>query len=85
MSDSIFEQLKKYTRWLVEMVLIGLALTWLLSQSPIGRDDSDEKGWFSARSGVVPVTDNVTGCQYLRAGDGITPRLNGSGRQVGCK
>lgn len=35
------------------------------------------------RSGMVPMVDAATGCQYLRvSGGGITPRLNSRGAVV---
>jgi hypothetical protein len=47
-------------------------------------DDSDPPdGGFS---GLTPHTDALTGCQYLsRQWGGITPRMDGHGRQVGCR
>jgi len=38
------------------------------------------------RSGMSLYTDNLTGCQYLKAGffGGIVPRVNGNGRHIGC-
>jgi len=39
------------------------------------------------RSGMLLYTDYGTGCQYLSAGTfggGLTPRLDGRGRHVGC-
>ena len=38
------------------------------------------------RSGMEPKTDALTGCQYLSApGGGLTPRLDGQGKQIGCR
>lgn len=64
-------------------LLIFLALLAVVSAcSP--RDDTDPTGW--RRSGMTLFTDNMTGCQYLgRPFGGITPRLDGAGRHVGCK
>ena len=49
-------------------------------------DDTDDKV-NGTRSGMVLYTDNLTGCQYLKAGliGGITPRLDVNGNHVGCK
>lgn len=46
----------------------------------------------AARNGVTPIADapgvfrdNATGCHYLRVGiGGLTPRLDGDWRHVGC-
>lgn len=44
-------------------------------------DDSDRS--HSVRSGLGVKTDHMTGCQYLvTKWGGITPRLDGAGRQV---
>jgi len=66
--------------------LIGfLVLVEIYSWSPLGRDNSDSQTW-GARSGVNITTDALTGCQYLRTSFvGIAPRLEASGRQVGCR
>lgn len=42
-------------------------------------DDTDSP---PHRSGMAVHTDALTGCQYLSAGRGITPRLDADGRQV---
>jgi hypothetical protein len=48
-------------------------------------DDSDDRQ-NGKRSGMIVYTDHLTGCQYLKGGafGGMTPRLDGAGRQVGC-
>ncbi len=38
--------------------------------------------WASLGSGLRPLTDALTGCQYLSRGDSLTPRLNASGGQI---
>ena len=81
----MFEDLKRYTRWLGGWVLVVCFLLALYSQSPIGRDDSDPGNWGN-RSGLTPRTDSRTGCQYLEATNGgLTPRLDRNGRQIGCQ
>ena len=47
--------------------------------------DSTDDG--TTRSGLTLYVDHMTGCHYLEAGyiGGITPRLDGQGRHVGCK
>lgn len=63
----------------------GSFLVLLIADSLVfARDDSDPAG--TARSGMLIRTDNLTGCQYLRAGSGgLTPRVDGAGRHIGCK
>jgi hypothetical protein len=81
-----FETLKNLMRWIGKWVVIVIALTWVLGQTPWGRDDTDTGTWGGGRSGMEPMTDALTGCQYLRVpGGGITPRLDGHGRQLGCR
>jgi len=46
------------------------------------KDDSDPPNGFS---NMTPLTDHLTGCQYLRvSGGGVVPRMDGQ-RQVGCR
>ncbi len=48
------------------------------------RDDSDAAD--GTRSGITPLTDALTGCQYLARSYSITPRLAADGTHiVGCK
>lgn len=76
---------KNFTQWIARWAFAGLVAGWLISQLPIGRDDTDPGAW-GARSGMIPATDSATGCQYLRApGGGITPRLTESGQHMGCR
>lgn len=78
--------LKEWTLWIMKVVLIVYFLSWALNQMPLGRDDTDAKTWGGGRSGMIPVTDALTGCQYLKVpGGGITPRLDAYGRHLGCK
>ena len=48
--------------------------------------DDDDTGTWGARSGITPVVDSLTGCQYLLAGKGgVTPRIDTDGKtQLGC-
>lgn len=81
----MYEDLKRYTRWLGGWLLLTYFLIVLIGKSPAARDDTDPGQW-GARSGVVPRTDSLTGCQYLEAGNGgLTPRLDGGGKHVGCR
>lgn len=71
----------KWLGWVISAVWLTGVLLWLLWPY----DDTDPP---SGRSGLAAYTDNKTGCQYLRAsgaGGGLTPRLQGNGKQVGCK
>jgi len=53
-------------------------LVWIVPEPE--RDDSDPLG---GRSGMMVLTDDKTGCQYLYRG-GLTPRMDAMGKQV-CK
>jgi len=80
------ETLKDWTRWTGKWLVIAIVLVWAIGKTPVGRDDTDMRAWGGGRSGMEPMTDALTGCQYLRVpGGGITPRLDGQGRQIGCK
>ena len=50
---------------------------WLAVPDP-ARDDSDPPG---GRSGMMVLTDNLTGCQYLYRSS-ITPRMDSNGKQI---
>jgi len=80
------ETLKELIRWIGRWAVIAIVLTWAIGQTPFGRDDSDSGSWGGGRSGMRPMTDALTDCQYLRVpGGGITPRLDGNGLHLGCK
>lgn len=71
-----------YVPWWVYGFAFLLALQhWLTPY-----DDTDDKAK-RERSGMVLYTDHGTGCQYLRGGllGGMTARLDGEGRHVGCR
>jgi nitric oxide reductase large subunit len=73
-----------FARWCGKYLLIGVAVMLVVGLLPIGRDDTDPGAW-GARSGLVPSTDALTGCQYLRtSGGGITPRMTSDGKHLGC-
>lgn len=81
----LLETLKRFTFWLVWIFIAALALSQAVSITPIGRDDTDMGSWGGGRSGIKPVTDAMTGCQYLVSPHGgITPRLDGDGKHI-CK
>ena len=69
----------KWLGWVISAVWLAGILLWRFWPY----DDTDPP---SGRSGLLVYTDAKTGCQYLRAsGGGITPRMQGDGKQVGCK
>jgi hypothetical protein len=73
--------MKQFIIWMLVFVSVLLFLR-ILSVSPLGRDDTDKEAW-GERSGINPVTDALTGCQYLLSpSGGITPRLDGDGRHI---
>ncbi len=81
----MFEDLKRYTQWLTFWAMVGYFVVVLIGKSPMARDDTDPGEW-GARSGMMPRTDSLTGCQYLEvASGGLTPRLDGAGKQIGCR
>lgn len=79
----MLEDLKEWTRWLCRWLAVWVFAALAFSLLPLGRDSTD--GPWPHRSGVDVVTDAATGCQYLRtSGGGITPRVDGHGKQLGC-
>ena len=81
---TLTDALKEWTRWVGKYLMFGLMVVWAIGKTPIGRDDTDAQSW-GERSGMMPMTDARTGCQYLSvSGGGITPRLGRDGRQIGC-
>ena len=81
----MYEDLKRYTRWIGGWILVVYFLLVLVGKSPMGRDDSDPGEW-GQRSGIKPRTDHLTGCQYLEAvSGGLTPRLDKAGAHIGCR
>lgn len=67
-----------------ELLFIFIIINLLYMASTYNRDDSNQQGWFSKRSGMAVRTDTLTGCQYL-VDDGITPRLDKNGKHIGCR
>ncbi|MCP5019322.1 MAG: hypothetical protein GY938_29165 [Ketobacter sp.] len=67
--------------WFVILFLVvALSADWL---KPYDDTDDAAKG---ERSGMALYTDNLTGCQYLKASffAELTPRVDGDGKHVGC-
>ena len=78
--------LKQFALWLFWLFIVGMAFSWALSLTPIGRNDTDMGSWGGGRSGIKPVTDALTGCQYLVSPHGgITPRLDSEGKHICVK
>lgn len=71
--------MKEVVIYFVICLLAIAALASLLTL--VAYDNSDAP---PVRSGMVPLTDHLTGCQYLRTFSGITPRLRADGTQI-CK
>lgn len=64
------------------VLIVLLVLGVIAACSPY--DSTDEPG--GQRSGMRLHTDSLTGCQYLSIPlGGLTPRVDGAGRHVGCK
>ena len=64
--------------------LMALVVSLAISESHKARD-ADGSG---THSGMTVLTDQQTGCQYLGghySDGGITPRMDGDGKQVGCR
>lgn len=64
--------------------VVGLLLTAGLVvalDKIVGRDSTDPPG---GRSGMTIYTDQATGCEYLSK-RGLTPRVDGKGRHLGCR
>ena len=82
----LFALLKKFTWWKIRiamLILAGWILLTFISYEIAPIDDSDATDPF-IRSGMTVLVDHRTGCQYLRSGDGLTPRMEANGKQVWC-
>ena len=81
--NAIVRALKRTIRYSMVLALaymVGFVIYDKLNPPAFDSTDSAED-----RSGMSLHTDALTGCQYLSSGDGITPRLNAQGEQLGCK
>lgn len=71
------------------IVAVACALLWLIATSFIQVNflnrwraiDATDADW-RHRSGFELMTDHGTGCEYLKAGDAIIPRLNAAGQPI---
>lgn len=74
----------KYGKWII-FIVFAYCCSEALNYLRIGYDstDNDTNG---IRSGLLVKKDYGTGCEYLvTLLGGITPRVDGDGKQVGCK
>lgn len=77
------KETKRYTIWVLRLVLVYFAVQVVLFELPIFRDETDPE---SGRSGMRLRIDAGTGCQYLESsGGGLTPRLGKDTRHIGCR
>lgn len=67
--------------WGIVAALMVAILGAIMACSLMGsdRDSTDTK---AVRSGMKLYTDALTGCQYLSAGGGLTPRIDSDGEPV---
>ena len=71
----VYKQLKKDLSWYIAIVAL---FYFLINASGFNKDDTDGE----KRSGMKPLIDARTGCQYLASNGGITPRLDKNGKQI---
>jgi len=75
------EYVFKRLLWFVLLFIIG---TLIIDGLPLNRDSTD--GDWPNRSGMIVLTDQKTGCQYLSKGPSLIPRMGQDGkRHLGCK
>jgi hypothetical protein len=84
MTPENIKAIKDLLKWTGAWTVIWLLAAVLLAQNfPLWRDDTDPP--WPKMSGMNLMTDHRTGCEYVGAGGGITPRVDGSGRHMGCR
>lgn len=64
---------------LVLVIAIGVLMILLSSFITNPRDNTDPP---NGRSGMMLLTDHMTGCQYLYRHGAITPRMGKDGKQL---
>jgi hypothetical protein len=77
-----------YTERLSGMIYWGILLfaVLMIADRTIGLGGYDSTDAGTERSGMKPLTDAATGCEYLHvAFGGITPRIGPAGKQMGCR
>ncbi len=75
------KSLLKYEPNWWQMLLFIWFVSFCLAQCEHDNSDSPDH-----KSGMTPYTDHLTGCEYLGHGwGGLTPRIDGHGRQIGCR
>lgn len=76
MKDDLTHQLTAVL-WTFVVIILAVVLAGIFMDGD--RDSTDTK---TARSGMKLYTDALTGCQYLSAGGGLTPRIDSDGEPV---
>lgn len=62
--------------------VIGVAICLVMTGGIDRPADATDDARTGARSGLTVYIDHGTGCQYLRAGNGMFPRLGADGRPM---
>lgn len=76
MKDDLIPQLKQVL-WTFAAIILAVTLYGVF----VGADKDSTDGE-NERSGMNLYTDALTGCQYLSAGGGLTPRIDSDGEPV---
>jgi hypothetical protein len=82
------QETKEFTTWVVRNLLknfvVGIIVLTAYQTFLVPTDTTD--GEWPNRSGMRPLTDAQTGCQYLMVpGGGVTPRISSEGNHMGCR
>ncbi len=81
--DHVFSDTKRARARGKRRILWTIAIVWILYAALRPADPTDVSRW--NRSGMDFYVDNGTGCHYLGPFfGGLTPRLDGAGRHMGC-
>lgn len=78
-----FEKLCSLAHFIVTMAGLLIMIAGLLQWFGYGKDDTDSRTT-NERSGLSLHKDYGTGCEFLRRGDAIIARVDGTGKHVGC-
>lgn len=76
MKDDLIPQLKQVLWTFAAIILVVTLYGVFVGADKNSTDRKDE------RSGMELYTDALTGCQYLSAGGGLTPRIDSDGEPV---
>jgi len=78
----VHKALDRHLRFFGWVVLVLWLASWAYNKTDAGKDSTDSP---DGRSNMAVRTDHKTGCEYLEgARGGLTPRLDTSGRHLGC-